>query len=83
MIIWKCHINEEAKSMLLNKKQCLINEGSDIFTLVILTDFLNQNRGQKKERKKERKTKDAIIIEDCHINEKSNSMILNKTKTNV
>ena len=55
MIIWKCHINEEAKSMLLNKKQCLINEGSDIFTLVILTDFLNQNRGQKKERKKERR----------------------------
>ena len=65
--------------MLLNKKQCLIHEGSDIFTLVILTDFLNQNRGQKKERK----TKHAIIIEDCHINEKSNSMILNKTKTNV
>ena len=41
--------------MLLNKKQCLIDEGSDIFTLVILTDFKKAKikiRGTK-----ERKTK--------------------------
>ena len=51
MIIWKCHINEEAKSIKKKKKQCLINEWSDIFTLVILTDFINQNERQKKERR--------------------------------